>query len=376
MTGDIVARNADCQRFRSELPEFLEGSECAFVQQHALGCAACAALLADLQLIRHEAAALTLEEPAPSVWAGIQHALAAMHQPASPECLRFAEALPGYLEGEEIPFINRHAADCKPCGALLADMEVIQRESAALLAEDPSPALWERIEVSLDAALAEREAVTEDCRRFHLELADYLEGVAHPFVSQHSTECPYCAACLADLEVLRVESRALPQAEEVSPVVWANIRARLEADGLIRVSSPWWQKWLGFMSPAHARAAMGALAALAILGAVVLVPMRSRPDLSRRPNVAAVVSTVPGIDENLVKTVSDMEATFRGQEDFFEPSLKETYDKGLASLNNSIDECTKSVRENPENSLAHEYLVAAYTQKAQLLSSAIENYAR
>jgi hypothetical protein len=371
-----VAGNADCQRFRSELPEFLEGVECSFVQQHAQGCAACAALLADLQLIRHEAAELPLEEPSPAVWAGIQQALAAGRQPASVECMQFAEALPGYLEGEHTPRIATHAAECIPCGSLLADLELLRQESAALPPEDPSPAMWARIKVSMAAATTEREAVTAGCRRFHAELADHLEGGSRPFVLQHSTECPYCATSLSDLELLRAESRALPH-EEVSPVVWANVRARLDAEGIIRASAPGWRQWFAFPRPAYTRTAAGMLAALAILGVVVLAPWHHPTKVPNSPVVTDVSAVaIPGIDQNLVKTVSDMEASFRIQENSFAPSLKETYDKGLQSLNDSINECAKSVREDPGNTMARDYLVAAYTQKAQLISSAMENYAR
>jgi hypothetical protein len=44
----------------------------------------------------------------------------------------------------------------------------------------------------------------------------------------------------------------------------------------------------------------------------------------------------------------------------------------LNSLDASIRECNDSLQREPGNSLAHEYLLAAYSQKAEVLSSALE----
>ena len=54
------------------------------------------------------------------------------------------------------------------------------------------------------------------------------------------------------------------------------------------------------------------------------------------------------------------------------PDLKATYDKSLVSLDHSIEECLDSLQNEPRNALAHEYLLTAYTRKAEVLSSALE----
>jgi hypothetical protein len=54
------------------------------------------------------------------------------------------------------------------------------------------------------------------------------------------------------------------------------------------------------------------------------------------------------------------------------PDLKATYEKSLVSLDGSIRECLDSLHHEPGNALAHDYLLTAYTRKAEVLSSALE----
>ena len=55
-----------------------------------------------------------------------------------------------------------------------------------------------------------------------------------PSSLSHAQDCASCGALLADLQSIRQAARDLPQ-EEPSRVVWANVRARLEAEGAFRV---------------------------------------------------------------------------------------------------------------------------------------------
>ena len=80
---------------------------------------------------------------------------------------------------------------------------------------------------------AERYPKTTACLRFEAELEAYLEGENRPFITGHSRECTFCRVVLADLEEIASAARNLPL-EEPSPAVWANVRAHLEAEGIIR----------------------------------------------------------------------------------------------------------------------------------------------
>ena len=77
-------------------------------------------------------------------------------------------------------------------------------------------------------------------------------------------------------------------------------------------------------------------------------------------------------DEDLAATVSDLEKDFNARRESLAPTVKETYLQGLKSLDDSISECRASVQKEPGNTLAREYLVAAYTQKAEVLAAALK----
>jgi hypothetical protein len=77
-------------------------------------------------------------------------------------------------------------------------------------------------------------------------------------------------------------------------------------------------------------------------------------------------------DGALARVVTELESSFRANEASMAPDLKATYEKSLVSLDGSIRECLDSLRQEPRNTLAHDYLLTAYTRKAEVLSSALE----
>lgn len=215
------------------------------------------------------------------------------------------------------------------------------------------------------------------CLAFELALADYLEGEDRPAVPAHAQECVDCRVVLADLEQIRLASRDLVLADPPA-VVWANVRARLAAEGVIRDSArP--LSWLGGFGLSRLLpnpAALAGLAGLVLFGAYLTVNSRSVDSnlTARRPAAPAfqTVAAAPSVDYNLVRTVEEMEKSFKARERTLDPSVKIVYTHSLESLDTSIDECQDSVQREPSNDLAHEYLLAAYTQKAEVLASALQ----
>jgi hypothetical protein len=217
----------------------------------------------------------------------------------------------------------------------------------------------------------------ESCRQFDRDLPAYLEGEERPAVLTHAKECPYCAVVLADLEQIRFATHHLPQ-EEPPARLWAYIRANLVAEGIIREQVPAWQRWLPRPALFPRSAPLGALAALALFAATLLIPPRAvegpgRPTALAGGGTMAAASVVsPGLDENLARTLSEMEKTYLAQEDSLEPTLKDTYRKSLDSLDACIQECLRHCQKEPGNALARQYLVRAYQTKAEVLASALE----
>ena len=221
-----------------------------------------------------------------------------------------------------------------------------------------------------------RHERTAACYRFELELQAYMEGENTPFVPAHARECAFCSVIVEDLEALRSAAREIPL-EEPSPAVWSNIRAQLVEEGaLTERASLWdWFRQLGFL---HRPVPVAAFACLVILGCFVTVPRNyleqgTTSGLNALPAKTAIRSMAfIGDSDALEHVVHELEETFRAREGSLAPDLKATYENSLNSLDASIRECSDSLQREPDNSLAHEYLLAAYSQKAEVLSSALE----
>lgn len=215
------------------------------------------------------------------------------------------------------------------------------------------------------------------CRQFDADLPAFFEGESLPGVVSHAKECPFCAVILADLELIRNESRALPL-EESPATVWANVRATLAAEGMIQEPTGGWLRWVPVPVLARFAAPVGALACLAIVSAVLLVPPASLDQsgssgwlsVTDRDAMAARVYSLE--DSALAGMVSELEKSFESRQASLAPAVKAAYRKGLESLDASIRESRASVEREPANTLAREYLVSAYTQKAEVLAAALK----
>jgi BMFP domain-containing protein YqiC len=214
------------------------------------------------------------------------------------------------------------------------------------------------------------------CFQFHVELGAYLEGENRPFVTSHAAECPFCNVVLADLAQLRSVAVQSPL-EDPSPAVWANIRAVLREEGIIREEARGWGWFRGLEFLRHP-APVGALACLVILGSFLTIP----PKTFERGGAAGLGSSLGNapaepdmnvVQENaLTQTIQDLERNFRASEASLGPEMKAIFENSLNSLDLSIRECKDSLQQEPDNALAHDYLLTAYSRKAELLASALE----
>jgi len=212
------------------------------------------------------------------------------------------------------------------------------------------------------------------CIQFERELPACLEGELLPFVPAHARECPGCAALWSDLVWMRAAVKELPPAEP-SPVVWAGLRARLEAEGVFHSPTRGWRFILAW--PLRPQAVpLAVIGLLVALGVPLTLP---RPVLRPAPGPIATESLFPSApdlvtaeDRVLASLGKELETSFRAREVSMTPELKATYEKSLLSLDGSIRECLESIAAQPANTLARDYLLAAYTSKAEVLSSALE----
>jgi len=214
------------------------------------------------------------------------------------------------------------------------------------------------------------------CHQFDRDLPAYLEGEERPGVPAHARQCAYCGVLLADLEQMRFACHHL-SLEEPSARVWANVRATLAYEGAFREQGEGWGRWLPRFVFRPACAPIGAVAFLVVLGLALMTPSddfggRRTPARTATGGTAPVATTlVASVDGNLLATIGEMEAAYVARETFLDPTLKSTYRKSLDSLNACIKECLKHCQREPTNTLAREFLLSAYQQKAEVLAAAL-----
>jgi hypothetical protein len=198
------------------------------------------------------------------------------------------------------------------------------------------------------------------CPEFRKQAEQWMEGERSSAAAAHLETCARCRALVEDLVEIRATAVHLREAEPPERV-WIALRNQLAAEGLIQetveAAEPA-RSWLWFL-PALPRPALAAVyVALLLVVSGLLIYRVGGPtpgsDLAVMP-VFSVPS--PRIQERL-------------------PEVSASYQKNLEIVDNFIVLCKKTVRENPKNEEAREYLYSAYQQKAELLAQLTERGAR
>ena len=218
----------------------------------------------------------------------------------------------------------------------------------------------------------------DSCLKFEAELAAYLDGEDQSGLQEHAAGCDFCRCVLADIEQIRALSSEL-ELEGPPAVVWNRVRSALIAEGIIRHHPGFWQRWVAGnrLGPLRMPVPVGALIA-AVAASVVLLKtpgylLRTHSPAARTVRAVAVPEYMAPEDlVQLKRTIQQLQVAYQANESQLEPSMKATYEKSLASLDDEIRECETSAQLEPENGLARQYLSAAYAQKAQVLQSALE----
>lgn len=217
------------------------------------------------------------------------------------------------------------------------------------------------------------------CQEFRVNLETYLEGEGA--LPAHARQCAACGALAADLALIRSAAQALPL-ESPAPRVWSNIHATLQTEGFFREPQSFWKRWV---APLHLSPSAAPVAAVVflIVFAIFLFSPGSLYHRSESVGPVAAVATsgmapasFSAVEANLVRTVQEMEKSYKAREAYLDPVTQQTYERGLTSLDNSIQECLASLQAQPQNSLARQYLMQAYSEKVDVLASALEYHGR
>jgi hypothetical protein len=216
------------------------------------------------------------------------------------------------------------------------------------------------------------------CEQFVRILEQQEDGPLPKQAAAHLQECGACRALSADLGAIRDAALELSAGEETPPErVWIELRNQLEAEGLIReaqpasrnievTSSSWWSL---FQRPAIA----GAFLALLLTASGAIGFLSNAPQVSVESRIAPPQEVSPTLTadnvfrEEILTAGNDSIAELEHQNAAVTQSIR----RNLQLVDNLITICEKSVREQPDNQMARDYLYGAYQQKAELLATAM-----
>ena len=206
------------------------------------------------------------------------------------------------------------------------------------------------------------------CTEFELIYESTGPGDLAPAAAQHARECAACRGLAADLELIRATARELAIEPQEAPArVWANVSAQLRAEGVIREQAPV-SAWEGIFTWLRQPAVIGAYAAVALL-AVGLVWQPS-DSTSADERTQAAVSLVSLRSQSQLDVMEKAFATSIADSN---SEVDAALRKNLSVVDNFIAMCEKTVRQEPHNEAARQYLFGAYQQKAELLNTAMEH---
>jgi hypothetical protein len=204
------------------------------------------------------------------------------------------------------------------------------------------------------------------CNEFVRFSERWVEGERLPAAAAHLNGCVRCQQFIREMEAITVAALQLAEeTPEPSERVWTALRARLEAEGMIRQRglADWLADAFAILPrPALAGAYAAVLLAAVLLGGLTIIPTQEPPALARAQ--ADVQSLKPQFGLGEPGRVARLL--------HHDPAVIAKYRESLQTVDNFIAVCEKTVREDPRNPMAREYLYSAYQQKADLLAMMTE----
>jgi len=365
-----------CLEFLKSSERWMEGERDAVAAAHLKSCAPCRALVADLEAISVSAPALAEAEPPARMWNALHKQLEAEGLVSLPEAVSAcADFSVRWMEGERDAIAAAHLKSCAPCRSLVADLETISVSASALAEAEPPARMWAALRTQLQAEglISLQVQPASACAAFLQFSERWMEGERDGVAAAHLQSCTNCSALVADLEAISVSAPALAEVEPPARV-WVSLRNQLEVAGLVQ-------------EPAEAAAAVQAeprpslffglrpVLATALLAVLVLFSgfyANQGGEISRSTGSPRTLAQGPSDGREVLKELeafAPLAAAALPEVHEHDPLVRAAYKQNLQIIDNAIAMCEKTVKQDPRNEAAADYLRAAYQQKADLLAS-------
>ena len=217
------------------------------------------------------------------------------------------------------------------------------------------------------------------CSQAQKLVSEYVDGSLDERraaeLEKHLASCEDCREVLKDLQSIVREAREMKMV--IPPdTAWQKISGalagpRLEEPvrGEVRLERPV-RAFFAFRRPLWTAAA-AALLVVVVGGLALLQPWRRSVPLGPGMTDAytlAKLDEAKGYYRQAIKALNEAAAAQKGALD---PALAAAFDKNLALVDASIEACQKAVRRDPGNLETQNYLLAAYQDKVEVLTSLI-----
>jgi hypothetical protein len=199
------------------------------------------------------------------------------------------------------------------------------------------------------------------CNEFINHLDSWMEGEREPGAEAHIEVCESCRCFAADLDAIQSAAPTLSVADPEPPArVWTALRAQMIEEGLIRETVPATaateKSWFERLFPTVPRPALAG----GYLALLVAVAFGLSGPLGQNTTAPPSFPLSAELDNAEQTTVSSFVSS--------KSPISASLHQNLEIVDHYIALCEKSVREEPGNDAAREYLYHAYQQKADLLA--------
>lgn len=210
-------------------------------------------------------------------------------------------------------------------------------------------------------------------------LSEYIDGDLKPnkrlLVSDHLKDCQECSLTHQDLKQIVGISQQLPLLVPKT-ALWKNIEKEIKELSLPtppKTQSAWSKFWnQRFQFSISMPQLTGTLAGLATLVLLASNFVYSPQNLASTPSQGTVIAKPITYISNttemeLTSTIDRLSHTITERYKDWDPQVQKLYDRNLAAIDQSIEECSQLAQKNPSDPIVHELMVTAYQEKIRLL---------
>ncbi|KAF0240258.1 MAG: hypothetical protein FD167_4210 [bacterium] len=219
-----------------------------------------------------------------------------------------------------------------------------------------------------------------DCLDCQDLLSEYIDGNLKPnkrlIVSDHLKSCSECSIVHQDLKQLVGLSKQLPLLAPEN-VLWKKIEKEITEISTTQNPSRqstwakfWQHRWQFSISTPQLTGVLASLVVLLILASSFsYAPQNSIGALMQNSIIARPINTYVAnpTELELTGTIERLSHTIKERYKEWDPEIQKLFDRNLALVNQTIEDCNQLSQRNPNDPVVHELMVTAYQEKIRLL---------